>query len=130
MRSFIFKRYFDALRSIQDLIFINYISTLNLIIIIGVISFILQRCIKLKQGRHRTPNEMVPPANQTAANAVHIHNSMQFGTQPRGANDYKVYTTQPEKYTDNMKIQTWFGMLELFLKSNVPSNQWVEYTIL
>ena len=78
----------------------------------------------------RTPNDMVPPTNQTAANAVHIHNSMQFGTQPRGANDYKVYTTQPEKYTDIMKIQTWFGMLELFLKSNVPSNQWVEYTIL
>ena len=77
--SFIYNRYFDAYATIQEIIFINYLSSLNLIIIIGALCIILYYSAKLIQGRHRTHNNVVPPANQTAANALHIYNSLQFG---------------------------------------------------
>ena len=115
---------------IQHFTYQQYLSAQNILGIVVFIIGMVQLLLYIK-GRHRTPNQSTEQANsQATTNEVHLHNTVQVGSDTRGPSIGNNQPAQAERYSEDIKLSTWLGRLEMFLMNNIQPSRWSEHTIM
>ena len=121
--------YYNATRTVVDIVTIHYYAAVCMMWLMMslIAAFKLIMYIKGRPGTQKSSQQATNSQVSLSPTVVHVHSAVSNG-KPRNPSAHKAMPI--DKLNRNTNIESWFKQLELYLKFEVPYDQWTYTTMM